>query len=88
MWVAAALTTAPPGAVAARVVGPSRLLSERAKVFCPDLDVLDRLHSKWEFTRLVQDEAGFGSIVQAPESWRITGGADISSLPAPSDQLV
>jgi len=64
------------------------LLSERAKVFCPDLDVLDQLHSKWEFTRLVQDEAGFGSIVQAPESWRITGGADISSLPAPSDQLV
>ena len=64
------------------------LLSERARVFCPDLDILRSLHSKWEFASLVEREAGFGSIVQAPESWRITGGADISSLPAPSDQLV
>jgi hypothetical protein len=64
------------------------LLSERARVFCPDIDILRSLHSKWEFTRLVEREAGFGGIVHAPESWRITGGADISTLPAPSDQLV
>ena len=64
------------------------LLSERAQVFCPDIDSLRSLHSKWEFASLVERAAGFGSIVQAPESWRITGGADISTLPAPSDQLV
>jgi hypothetical protein len=64
------------------------LLTERARVFCPDLDVLRSLHSKSEFASLVEREAGFGSNVHAPESWRITGGADISSLPAPSDQLV
>ena len=64
------------------------LLSDRARVFCPDIDILRNLHSKWEFASLVQREAGFGSIVHAPESWRITGGADIFTLPAPSDQLV
>ncbi|HZF32536.1 MAG TPA: carbamoylphosphate synthase large subunit [Candidatus Angelobacter sp.] len=63
-------------------------LEAHARVFCPGIEDLHRLHSKWEFATLVRETGGFGSSVRSPDSWRLTDAADIRSLPEPPEKLV
>jgi hypothetical protein len=63
-------------------------LERHAKVFCADLTVLERLHSKAQFADLVLRENGFGTEVRAPESWVVRTRSDLDTLSMTSEELV
>lgn len=63
-------------------------LGGAARIFCPDIDILRRLHSKWEFARFIDEQEGFGTTVRSPQSWLLGDPGQIGSLPVPAGDLV
>jgi predicted ATP-grasp superfamily ATP-dependent carboligase len=58
-------------------------LRPHAELFCPDLDLLRELHSKWSFA---QGARGLG--IEVPDTWLLLSPEDVERLPLPPEELV